>query len=351
MARNRRAGTVSHQPAVRGPLRGRRGLRDVGRAGKRLRGMEVAAALFGNRGAAALRRGTGGAGATDRGSAGPGHAAGHPARLRDLRAAGRQAGEEAAALPAVPRGAGGSGAAAHRPQAQRAGRRGLAHARLRQVADHALAGHQAAARTAFAQPADRGGDRPHAAGPADQRNLRALWFSGAGTGGQYARSAPVADQRRRSHGDDDDSEIRGRAGDAVGSTGRAERLGTRGGHGGRGAPHAVRQAGRAHVEGAAERGADRVHRHAHRQGIQPQHDAALRSADRFLHDPRVGGRPRHGADLLRGAAAGTARRGSADAGRAVRGDVSATCRRRTRRGSSGGTRTRRPWPRRSGGSR
>ena len=51
-----------------------------------------------------------GPGTVDPGAAGAGNAAGHPARLRGLRAAGRQAGEEAAALSAVPRGAGGAGA-------------------------------------------------------------------------------------------------------------------------------------------------------------------------------------------------------------------------------------------------
>ena len=110
VARDGRAGAIPHQPAVRGALRGRGGLRHAGRARERLRGMEVGAALCGSRGAAALWGGTEGAGAVDRGAAGAGHAAGHPARLRGLRAAGRQAGEEAAALSAVPRGAGGVGA-------------------------------------------------------------------------------------------------------------------------------------------------------------------------------------------------------------------------------------------------
>ena len=43
---------------------------------------------------------------------------------------------------------------------------------------------------------------------------------------------------------------------------------------GRGAPHAVRDAGRADVEGAAEGGANRIHGHADRQGVRSQHDGS-----------------------------------------------------------------------------
>ena len=53
--------------------------------------------------------------------------------------------------------------------------------------------------------------------------------------------------------------------------------------------YGIRRAGRADVAGAAQRGDDRLHRHAHRQGLRPQHHEVLRPADRLLHHPAVGG--------------------------------------------------------------
>ena len=44
------------------------------------------------------------------------------------------------------------------------------------------------------------------------------------------------------------------------------------------APHPVRRAGQPEVPGPAQRGDDRLHRHAHRQGLRPQHHEALRPA-------------------------------------------------------------------------
>ena len=119
VARDRRAGAISHEPAVRGAQRGGGGLRDAGGTGERLRGVEVGTALFGNRSGAALWSRAEGAGTANRGAAGSGDAAGHPAGLRGVRAAGREAGEEAAALPAVPSGGSGAGASAEGPQARR----------------------------------------------------------------------------------------------------------------------------------------------------------------------------------------------------------------------------------------
>ena len=84
VARDGRAGTVSYEPAVRGALRGGGVLRDAGRTGKRVRGMEVGAALLRDRGGAAIWGRAEGAGATDRGAAGAGDAAGHPAGLRGV---------------------------------------------------------------------------------------------------------------------------------------------------------------------------------------------------------------------------------------------------------------------------
>ena len=61
------------------------------------------------------------------------------------------------------------------------GRCGLAHPGLRQVPDHAVAGHQAAAGAPPEQRHHHNGDRPHPAGRPDRRHLRALRLSRAGT--------------------------------------------------------------------------------------------------------------------------------------------------------------------------
>ena len=78
VARERSAGAVPLQPAVRRPLRGRGGVRDSWRARERLLRVEVGAALLGGRGAAALRGRAAGPGAAHR------RACSHPATLLDV---------------------------------------------------------------------------------------------------------------------------------------------------------------------------------------------------------------------------------------------------------------------------
>ena len=65
-----------------------------------------------------------------------------PARLRGLRTGPGPAGQEAAALPAVPGGEDGHAAHPVGEQARGAGRRGLAHPGVGQIPDHAVAGDQ-----------------------------------------------------------------------------------------------------------------------------------------------------------------------------------------------------------------
>ena len=81
------------------------------------------------------------------------------------------AGEEAASLPAVQGRARRGRAAALGPQAGGTRRRGLAHARIRQVADDAVAGHQATPRAAARRRNHRRRHRPDAAGQADRQHL------------------------------------------------------------------------------------------------------------------------------------------------------------------------------------
>ena len=81
----------------------------MGALGKRLLRVEVRGAVLRGRGARAVRRGATGPGAAHRGDAGPGDAAGHPARLRGLRAGAGPGGQETAPLPAVPGGQVGHG--------------------------------------------------------------------------------------------------------------------------------------------------------------------------------------------------------------------------------------------------
>ena len=119
-----------------------------------------------------------GQGATHCRPAVPGDPAGRSPRLRGLRAGARAAGEEAAPLPAVPRRPCGPGPATIGPEAGGAGRRGLAHAGIGQVVDHAVAGDEAAPRAAPGQSHHRRGHRPQAVGPADRRHLRALRLPG-----------------------------------------------------------------------------------------------------------------------------------------------------------------------------
>ena len=153
VARLGRARALPLQPAVRGPLRRWRGLLGHRRAGERLLRVEIRPALLGGGGPPALRRRAAGPGAADHRAAFAVNAAGHPARLRGLRAGAGASGEEAAPLPAAPGRAGGARAPPIGPQAGGAGRRGLAHSGLRQVADDAVARDQAAPRAAPRQPA------------------------------------------------------------------------------------------------------------------------------------------------------------------------------------------------------
>ena len=77
----------------------------------------------------------------------------------------------------------------------------------------------------------------------------------------------------------------------------------RGGDGGRGAPHPVRDTGRPDVPGLASGRSHRLHRHPHRQGLPPQHHGQVRAAHRLLHHPPVGGGPVDGSHPLRAAQA------------------------------------------------
>ena len=99
-----------------------------------------------------------GTGAVHRGPAVPGDPAGHSPRLRGLRAGAGAAGEEAAPLPTIPSRPCGAGPPHIGPQAGGAGRRGLAHAGIWQVADDAVAGDEAAPRAALEQSHHRGGN-------------------------------------------------------------------------------------------------------------------------------------------------------------------------------------------------
>ena len=189
MARHRRPRAVPLQPALRRPLRGQRGLRRHRRARERLLSVEVGRPVLRGRGAGTLRRRTPGPGATHRGAAGPGDAAGRPARLRGLRAGPGQGGQEAAPLPAVPRGVGGHATHPLGEQARGARRRGLAHPGVGQVADHAVAGDQDPPRAALGQRRHRGGHRPHPAGQANIRHLQAVRLPGAGADGPIQAGA------------------------------------------------------------------------------------------------------------------------------------------------------------------
>ena len=207
-----------------------------------------------------------------------------------------------------------------------------------------------APRAASGQSDDRRGDRPQAARPSDKRHVRTLRLSGARAGVARTPIAGTANYRARSHGDDHHSEVRGRPCRAGGRAGRTRRVRERNRDGGRGAPHAIRDTRRADVEGAAQRNTDRFHGHAHRQGLPAQHHAALWIDHRLVHDPAVSGGWRDGTHLVRGAAAGLGDRGAGDARQAVDalfGDESEEMQARIRRRY----RTRRPWPRRSDGSR
>ena len=105
-------------------------------------------------------------------------------------------------------------------------------------------------------------------------------------------------------------------------------------------------AGRADVAGAAQRGDDRLHRHAHRQGIRPQHHEALRTAHRLLYHPAVGGRRRYRAHLVRSPPAGAAHRGAEYAWTSCSTPCSATKRTVCGRRYAAGTPTGGQWPRR-----
>ena len=172
-------GTLPLQPAVRGPLRGRRGLLHAARSGERLLRVEVGGAPHGRRGEAEVRGGTPGAGPAHRGNAVPGDPARHPQGLRDLRAGARTAGQEDPPLPAVP---GGAGRFVPHPlggEARRTGRRDLAHPGVGQVPDHAVAGDQDPPAPAAGQLHHRDGYRPDPARRPDRQHLPALRLSSA----------------------------------------------------------------------------------------------------------------------------------------------------------------------------
>ena len=80
------AGSIPLQPALRGALRGCRGLRRPRSAGERLLRVEIGAALLRRRGPTAVRRRAAGPGTAYRRTAGALDASGHAARLRCVRA-------------------------------------------------------------------------------------------------------------------------------------------------------------------------------------------------------------------------------------------------------------------------
>ena len=119
-----RARAVPLQPAVRGPLRGRRSLRCLGSAGKRLFRVEVSEATFRRRNTATVRGETPGSGPNHHRPAGLSDAAGHPAEPHGVRAGAGAAGEEVAPLPAVPGRAGSHVTHLQREEANGTGPRG-----------------------------------------------------------------------------------------------------------------------------------------------------------------------------------------------------------------------------------
>ena len=148
-------------------LRGRCCVRGPWRTGERLLRVEVRSALLGGRVEAALRRRAAGPGAAHRGAPIPVGAVVRPAGLCHLRAGARTPGEEAAALPAVPRRAGGRESHPVGRQTGRARRCSVAHPGIRQVADHAVAGDQGATRASASQRDHYRSYRQNAAGQAD----------------------------------------------------------------------------------------------------------------------------------------------------------------------------------------
>ena len=89
VARRRRAGAVRHQPHVRRPLRGGRGLRHPRRSRERLRRLEVDRAAHRRGVRAPLRRAARGPGTAHRRPAQPSGVARHPAGFRRLPAGAR----------------------------------------------------------------------------------------------------------------------------------------------------------------------------------------------------------------------------------------------------------------------
>ena len=120
----------------------------------------------------------------------------------------RASGEEAAALPAVPRCPPRPRAHPGWPHACGARRCCLAHAGIGQVADDAVAGDEATPLAFDAKSDDRRRHGPQAAGRPDQAHLRAHGLPKPGGRAQHRQPARAAGHKPRRHGDDDDPEIR-----------------------------------------------------------------------------------------------------------------------------------------------
>ena len=135
----------------------------------------------------------------------------------------------------------------------------VAHAGVGQVADDALPGDEAAALAGAAQPDDRRRDGPPAARPSDHADVRAHRLPEPGARRQHGPPARAAGHEQRSHGDDDDPEVRGGAERPHGRSVASQRRRQLGRDDRRGAPHAVRPPGGKDAGGAAQRDVHRLH--------------------------------------------------------------------------------------------
>ena len=239
----------------------------------------------------------------------PRNPARHRAELCRVRGRRRPHHPQADPLQAVHRRERGDASHPHCPEAERAGRNRLAHPRVGEEPDHALARAQAPPRRVAAATHRGHRHRPHQARPADCRGVHRVRLSEPRARGQRARPPAHPRAPHRQDGDDHDPEV---PGDRRRRRRRAAWVGpphaVRGCQhlrdGGRGPPHAVPEPRRQHAPGAAQRLLPRLYRHPHRQE-GPEHAAHLRPLHRHLHH-RAGGAGRSdGAHLLREPAPGT----------------------------------------------
>ena len=131
------------------------------------------------------------------------------AQLRGVRGGGWPDGPQADPLPPVHRRERGDAAHPDGAAAERAGRRGLAHAGVGQEPDHAVAGPEAAPRRGARAAGGGHRHRPHQARPADRRGVRGVRLPEPRAGRQRARPAGHTGAPDGPDGDDDDPEVPG----------------------------------------------------------------------------------------------------------------------------------------------